>query len=253
MYMTMFVVLMLWLSSPTTFFLTPKLKKHVRTHVVEKERQKEIFVLIKPAKKKQNKFAKTREKYIKRSVKLNKNRNTTREQYNAIMPEYFEARKELHEFSISNEMAMRKITTEDEWNNIMNAISAERSKSKEKDKIISANNKEFNQIINACKKNIADEERKNKAIQAIESYRNQVEKTLPYFVEVSEKDWETLRNYNATLEDYEAIDSEVLKLRDELWTVFLDTRFQLLENTTEKEWKRIIRKFNKLIKSDVID
>jgi len=240
-------------NSHTTLFLTPNLKKNVKTYVVDKERQKEIFSIMKDSKKRQKQFVKIRKKYIKESTKLNTDRSTTREQYNEIMPEYFEARQEIHAFSISNEMAMKNITTEEEWNNIVNAVLKAPSKSKVKDKATSSNNKNFNRIIQACEKIITDKNRKDKALQAIDSYRNKVDETLPFFIEWSYKDWESIRDYDAKKEDYEAIDSQLQELRNELWIAFLDTRFQLLENTNEMEWKQIIKDFNRIIKFDVID
>ena len=54
----------------STFFLNPELKKNVKTYVLEKERRKEIFSIMKESKKKQKEFVKKRKAYLKAAKKI---------------------------------------------------------------------------------------------------------------------------------------------------------------------------------------
>jgi hypothetical protein len=108
------VIAIFFAGGQETFFLTPKLKKQVKTYVIEKDRQKEIFVIMKESKKKQKAFTKTRKSYMKKYHQLNLDRNSTVEDHKELFVAYYDERKEIVDYSIEQEMAMKKITTEEE-------------------------------------------------------------------------------------------------------------------------------------------
>lgn len=207
---------------------------------------------MKVSKKEQKAFVKERKRYIKASGKLNMDRNTTRQEYSDLMDEYLLVRREIQAFSIDNEMAMKEITTNEEWDNIMNAILEKTTKNKVKKKMAGESRKFFDKVIFNCKRNIEDESRRELVIASISDFRKKVDESIPAISEASYKNLETIRNYDAARADYEEVGKSLHKIRSEIMDAFLDTRFELIENTTEQEWKKVIKEFNKLVKKDMI-
>ena len=207
---------------------------------------------MKVSKKKQKSFVKTRKGYIKRSRKLNLDRNTTRDQYTELIAEYREVQLEIQAYSIDSEMAMKKITKEDEWDNIMNEILESNSKNKTRQKMEKGSQKLYDKVVMACEKNIGDDLIREKVLESVNKFKQKVDGFIPKISELSYKNSESIRDYSAERVDYEEIINEIREMRREIMNAFLDTRFQLLEYTTEEQWSKIIKHFDKLVKKDKI-
>lgn len=231
----------------STFFLNPELKKNVKTYVLEKERRKEIFSIMKESKKKQKEFVKKRKAYLKAAKKINIDRKSTREQYELLNEEYMKARSEIQVFSIARELEIKSIILEDEWEKIMEDILGDVSKNKIRDKMESGSDKYFNKLINACNKHITLDLKRDNAVASINRYREKVNASIPRLSEVSYKSIENIRDYNTPEENYKEVGKGISQIRKEIMKSFLDTRFHLLEYTTEAEWEKIISEINQLV------
>lgn len=231
-----------------TFFLTPDLKKNVKTFVEDKERKAEIFALMKESKKRQVAFVKLRKKTFKDYKKLNLDRNTTLEKHQAFVNDYFDARKEISAFSIDKELAMKKLMTEEEWNNIMNSVMEKTDKDKIRKKMEQSSQKFFETLTEMAETSIVDATKKGAVMESLDEFQEDINTYIPSVAELSYKNLETIRDYNATKYEYENGAEELQKMRREINDDFLKLRFQLLELTTEKEWNKIIKAYNNLIK-----
>jgi hypothetical protein len=239
-------------SGQETFFLTPKLKKHVKTYVMEKDRQKEIFVIMKESKKKQKDFMKTRKSYMKNYNQLTLDRNSTMKDHRTLIEEYYNMRQEVVDFSIDQEMAMKRITTEEEWSNIMNAILEKPTKDKASDKMLKTVDKAFGNVIQSCKDHISNPENRNNAVSSVMQLKDKVDELIPRLADLGYEHMDAIRAYKASKAEYEKISDTYHQMRKEIDDQFLEFRFELLEMTTEYEWNQLMKDINKLLKKDMI-
>jgi hypothetical protein len=202
---------------------------------------------MKVSKKKQKAFVKSRKGYMKEYKALNLDRSSTIEQHEALIIEYLDARKEISAFSIEKEMAMKKLTTEEEWNNIMNSVMEKTDKGKVRKSMEKTTQKFYEKLVESFNTNISNESNRNKALASLDEFKEDVDAAIPMISESSYKYIETIRSYNATKSDYELGAEELRKIRREINDDFLKLRFQLLEYTTEEEWNTIIKEYNKII------
>ena len=235
-----------------TFFLTPQLKKNVKTYVVEKERQKEIFVIMKESEKKQKAFTKTRKTYIKEYSQLTLDRSSTLEDHKKLIKAYYEERQEIVVYSIEQEMAVKKLSTEEEWGNIMNAVLTKTTKDKARDKMQNTMDKAFAGVIQSCNEHVSNRDNRDSAVAAVQKLRNKVDELIPSLADLGYENVETIRDYNASKAAYEKISSENHQMRKEIDDLFLDFRFELLEMTTEDEWNLLMKDIEKLLKQDMV-
>lgn len=231
----------------STFFLTPKLKQNIKEHVIDKPRREEIFTIMKSSKKEQKEFVKQRKNYLKSIKKLNLDRNAIRSQFEELNADYMKARHEIQVFSIDRELEIKQIVKQEEWENMMTDILGDIPKNKIRDKMETSSDKFFNKLINACNKNISVDLAKDKAIQSIDGYREKVNAFIPRLAELGYRSLETIRDYNTPENVYREGGKELNQIRKEITDSFLDVRFELLECTTEKEWKKIITEFNQIL------
>lgn len=244
--LTMFLI-SLFGGGHETFFLNPDLKKNVKTYVLEEERKDEIFLLMKDSKKEQKVFLKSEKAYIKAYKKLNKDRNSTLEEHRVLVDEYLKEHVSIAAFSIDQEIAMKKLTTPEEWTNIMDAVLEKKDKGKVEKKMNQASQIFFKNLNKSVEDNIAESDSKMKILEIVNKLKIDLDEFIPIAVELSYKNHEAMRDYNAPKEAYESSAIELINLRKQLSEDYLELRFQLLELTSEKEWKSIVKEYNKLI------
>lgn len=229
-----------------TFFLNPDLKKNVKTYVENKENKQEIYAIMKESKKTQKVFVKTRKSYFKKYKVLNFDRNSTMDQHQALRNEYQEIRKEISAFSIEKELAMKKLCSEEEWGNIMNAVMKKKDKGKVKKSMEKSNQKFFDKLVKTFTISIANEANRKKTLKSLDELKETVDTAIPMISELSYKKRDAIRSYNATKADYDEGAEELTIIRKKVNDNFLKLRFQLLEYTTENEWNTIIKEYNNL-------
>jgi hypothetical protein len=246
------VIAIFFAGGQETFFLTPKLKKQVKTYVIEKDRQKEIFVIMKESKKKQKAFTKTRKSYMKKYHQLNLDRNSTVEDHKELFVAYYDERKEIVDYSIEQEMAMKKITTEEEWGDIMNVVLAQTTKEKARDKMQKTMDKAFGNVIQSCNDHISNPDNRNSAVSSVTRLQGKVDELIPRLADLGYKNMETIRDYSAAKSAYERISNDHHQMRKEIDDLFLDFRFELLDMTTVDEWNVLMKDISKLLKKDMV-
>ena len=231
-----------------TFFLTPDLKKNVKKYVLDENRKDQIFSLMKESKKRQLAFYKSRKKAYKNYKKINLDRNSTLLDHQTFVNTYFETRLEISSYSIDKELAMKKLTTEEEWDNIMNSVMEQQDKGKVQKKMKEDSQKFFEKLTEIAQTSITNESNKRTVMESLDEFEEDINAYIPIVAELSYKNHETIRDYKATKAEYENGAKELHELRQEINDDFLKLRFQLLELTTVKEWKKIIKAYNDLIR-----
>ncbi len=222
-------------------------KKNVKTYVVDEEKKEEIYAIMKTAKKPQKAYAKERKGFIKKYKSLNVDRNSTMEQHQALLNDFREARTEIGDFSIDKEIAMKKLTTKEEWENIMNAVMEKTDKGKAQKSMEKTSQKYFEKLAETFTTNISDEANRKKALASIDKLKKEVFVSIPTVSDLSYKNMEALRGYNATKDDYNKSAEGLRTMRKEINDDFVKLRFELLDYATEEEWKTIIKAYNKIV------
>jgi hypothetical protein len=110
-----------------------------------------------------------------------------------------------------------------------------------------ASQKFFKNLNKSVEDNIFDSDSKIKILEIVNKLKIDLDEFIPIAVELSYKNHEAMRDYNAPKEEYESGVKELQKLRNQLNDDYLVLRFQLIEVTSEKEWKSIVKEYNKLI------
>jgi len=231
-----------------TFFLTPNFKKNVKTYVEDKGRRKEIFTMIKEAKKNQKKFIKEKRKYLKKAAKVSLDPHSPREDLYNLFMEHHNKRLEMQASGIDIEIKMKSITTKDEWDQIINNVIVNPDKNKLEKKIIKVSKKVYDNLVKSVNTNVADSLKRNSILDAITDQQTEFNNFMNSFVNMNYKELESIRGYDVKKEEYQKLANKFNKERKEVVLKIFDLRNVILKNTTADEWKIIVKKFNKLFK-----
>ena len=249
---TALLIGLLFAGGAETIFLTPDFKKNVKTHVNDKEKEKEILALMKESKNEQKDLLKQKKKITKQAALLNRDKSTRREEIEILFLSYYKLRLKAQETGIEREIKMKSIIEEPEWDSIVKSIDENTGKNKIEKDVKKTNTKIFTPLIKKCEKNIVDQSKRKKIINAITVENEYINKFLDNFISLNYKSMESIRAYNAGYDDYkeaiEAINTERLEILHRT----LDLREIIIENTTEDEWNKIYKQMDKFIKNNSI-
>lgn len=230
-----------------SFFLNPEVKKDIKVYVMDKARQKEIYSIIDAMEKDQKAFTKQKNKYYeKEAAALNKNYNAKREDFDTLFSKYGAERKALQLKSWENETKIRLIITDDEWNQMMTNLLVKPDKEKAQKGFEKLGEKMFGDIETSCKKVISDTLACSNALKAIDDQRILIGKILGEYLNLDYYHAESLRNKNASLEDFETVTENINTLRFTILTHYFDLRFDLIKAVTEEEWSKLSKEFTKV-------
>ncbi|HEY9113849.1 MAG TPA: hypothetical protein VIN10_04070 [Bacteroidales bacterium] len=242
------ITILLYGGGYDTIMLNPDMKKNVHTFVVDKNRVKEIDHILKEMEKSQKAFHKVVKKGpFKEFEALNINPDATRAEYETLLNAYFVDLKALQQSQIDSELKIRSDIKEAEWNQIMEKVLATPDKSKAKKQMEKLTEKMHSGMIKACEKSISDPSNLSAAKTLIDNYRAKAELLGESIMDIGYKNQETIRNYNASREQYEDIRAEMLAKRLDFMQTVVDLRFELLEITPQKEWKGLATELNKTL------
>jgi hypothetical protein len=231
----------------TTFYLTPALKKNIKTYVVDKNRQKEIFQIMDASKKNQKVFFKTRKKYIKEAKQLTLKRNTTKEQFNAFTTRYFTDREAVQDYSIDAELAIKHWFSPSEWGQMVDAFPEKVEKDKLRKKYDKDIAKKFKRIKNVSEKHLVEDKNKATILASIDTLHAEIKGFIPRVTEVNYQYLKTIRDHDVSREAYIQLADSILQIRMDILYRFIDTRSQIRQNTSDKGWKGMMKAYNKLL------
>jgi len=231
------------------YFLVTGLEKGVKEYVIEKERKKEILAEFKIAKKKSKTIYKSRSELIKELKILNADRLATTADFQKYETLLLENTVEYQDLVIDSRLDLIKNITEDEWANIIeyskNVVNKENKKLQKKidDGKIKDPFKDLESKINT---QILDEKNRGIVMEALTTFKNDFKVFAKKLNKRNVNDTPVLMHKNSSNEDLKKIAAEVNSIRMDTYKSMLDFRTVLLENTTEEEWNKTIKIFNKL-------
>ena len=238
---------------PEEIFMIPKLNKEIKAQIVEKDRRGEILDLAKEAKKEIKVFGKIRKSKLKEIKQKGIQREVSSDDLMSIYDEYYQARLAMQASLIEKRLTIQDLITEEEWNNLIGsavlpsekaAKKIEKSDAKEDRK----GEKVIAEIEKAIAKEVTDETRKENLVDALETFST----TLREFIEEGQrmnfKDNELVRSRTTTREDLEGFYKRQNELRYKGTIEYFEIRNVALANTTDDEWKAIVKAMNTILK-----
>lgn len=82
--------------------------------------------------------------------------------------------------------------------------------------------------------------------------QNEIENFIPIMTNRSYKYLATIRKHQVSKNEYNRLSDSLSIIRQQVLTNFIDTRNTLLLNTSDEEWHKTIKAYNKLIKLGLI-
>ncbi|MCK5468667.1 MAG: hypothetical protein KAI99_09160 [Cyclobacteriaceae bacterium] len=229
-------------------FLDSKVKKHIKRHVVEKDSRKEILLIIKNFEKEAKKLRKGEKKWNKELVDLNANRAATSGEFRAFFQRYMEAKKVLNDSGLSARIEIRDKLSPETWGKIIaDARSTYEKEGKKRTKYISKLKKSLSKIEKKVGKEISDVSRRTEVIKAVQEFKNSVVETQKEYDRFNYAENAALANYNSSLNDLQKVQEEIDLLLWQLFDAFIDTHMNLVNATTEDEWYKVQKSFNKIL------
>ena len=196
-------------------------------------------------------FQKLNKLYLKQIPKVNKDRSAKRTEIEQLFNESFDERKRLQDKLVDGTLRFQMLCTEEEWNAIIDVANQPNEKQQRKlanaeSKSLSAEHKPLDKIRNKIQTGIADEDRLNRALGAFNDFEIEMQRLLDHIREMDTKHNATLKKYGVTKEELVAVNLEQNQIRESVYKEFVDMHFEMVEVTTEEEWKVITKAVEKI-------
>ena len=229
-------------------FLIEDLPKEIKHNVDDKEKQKEILAVLKEFDKEFKKAQKEIDKSKKELKKLNLERTSSEESIRAEFDKVTDIWKKLQTDGIEKRIQVTSMLTEDEWEKIVAGSVSELDKKEQKsqDKIFEDFEKELNKTKKEIKKSIPDVAKANKIEDAFLAFSNEIKAYITANMDRTLRNYETFRNLNATKDELEEALSNVENSREKVFDGIINLHFELVELTTDDEWKSLAKAVNDL-------
>jgi len=221
-------------------FVIPHLDKYVKTYVVDDSEKQLVLDLLKDAKKERKAVSKTNADYLKELQKLTASRESTQEEFDDLSNRIgvFNRKGQKDNFIVIRE-AQKHITPE-EWKIIQVSIAEDLEKSnKDRIKHIAKLESAFDKWVAKINKTIVDEEKRKAAVQSVEELRTiNVANFKEIQTELVNKNSAAFK-YKASEAELTTLQNEFIGLIEEVYDANTKTHFDLVNLTTEDEWKKI--------------
>ena len=232
-------------------FVFENLDKHVNKVVVDKERKKFLKSELRVVAKKMKGYFKERKNIIKDFKTLNLDRAATRQDFMHLRDQLLPLRQEIDQYLIEDRIRLVEKLTDEEWDEIMrrSAEEAQSTKQKELEKEIKGKNTDrFAKLEQIAHTNILDESRRENVVLAISNFRDATTQLETNVLEYLPQDNAVLVRKEATVSELNTLFTSVLEVRDQTFESWIGFHFDVRENTTEGEWKKIMNEANKMIR-----
>ncbi len=235
-----FAVLAIFLGGDSPFII-PKLDNYVKTHVVDDGRKTIVLESLDEAKDKRKAKVKQGEKELKKLDHLFNSRTATKEEMELVVKNIMDLQAESQEANIRVNQEAQKNITEEEWG----AIIIDMGKGLEKaDKTINKANtsisKAYTKWESKIEKSIVDENKKTKALESAHKLQAIYLKNREIIeAELMNKN-SKMYQYNSPEADLNVLQNQFITLMQEVLDTVVATHFELVDLTTEEEWKKIL-------------
>ncbi len=232
-----------------TFMLNPEMEKSIKIIVKDKDRKHQIDQILKEIKQDQKSFLKkTQKPSLKKLEDLNLEYTSTPENYILTLNSYFTDLEALQNKYLDKELQIRSLTKEEEWNKIMEMAVEKPNKEKYKKQIAKMCSQMHSNLLKALEKSITDPNSLKKAQLLLDQYQSKSVTIAEELLNVSYKQNEEIRRYDASRADFESLRLEMLNIRKEYMSFVVDMGFQFKDLTPKENWKNIGKAINNNLK-----
>lgn len=229
-------------------FVVEDFPKEVKTHVDDKERQKEIFIITKPYEKEFKKVQKDLNKSKKKMKKLHLDRNASSDDIGQILDEASDSWKDIQSKGFQYRTEALKILTEEEWELIIAKSLEEFDKKeiKKQEKTYKEFEKNFEKLQLTVEKEITDADRQEQIKATFTSFKKDMKNYVDANTKRTLKEMIAFGDMNATEEELESAMSPIDEARDKFFDSVVKLHYDLVEMTSDEEWNKIAKSVNKI-------
>lgn len=244
------LIMMLFGAGSVEVFYIDKIEEGVKKHITDKDRKKELQGELEAYAKAVKNFNKSREGHLKTLKKQNLDKATTSQWYQHFFEERMNDRKKLGSLFIDERIKLQQKITEEEWAKIMQEASDEATKLAEKEEKKERKHKEDNVFLsleNSTKEHISDPEKQSIVLEALDTYEASYTNVVDTYDDINVNESNFLMEKNASKEDMRKLGDLLNKQRANMYEGYTKFIGILNENSSDEEWKSIIKEFNKVI------
>jgi hypothetical protein len=228
-------------------FLLPKEEKSISKVIVEKDRRKQLEIIVKGIGNKEKAFKKEKKFLLKEIEKLNIDRDATVDQFNKIADKIRATNEDAFNYMVTSRLELGNIVTTDEWVLIL-ADSKKRYQRTEKkyNKVYPAFEKSIEKLIKRIESSIDSEERTAIVITHIQDFSALTVKNSKELTAINVYEHPVLSNIMSTEQELLTVGQEIRKLRNQITEGYIALHVLIAVNTTEQEWPKVVKKVNRL-------
>lgn len=244
------LISLLFFGGSEEYFLIADLDKGVKKFVVEKETKKEVLSIFKIKTKDLKKSNKAHAKLIKEFGKVNLDRSSSKEVFEQYAQNLANSLKSNQDIIIDARINTIVKLSEEEWKNIttLSKETTQKRNAKIQKKLDKKDQKDpFAKIETSITESIIDESNRKSALSSLDQLRKSYSTIAEKLKDKNIIDTPALENKDTSQEDLEAMALYLRELRLEAYHDMLDFRFEILEQSNEMEWSKIMKSLNKLM------
>ncbi|MEP0133435.1 MAG: hypothetical protein ABJJ25_17145 [Eudoraea sp.] len=233
------------------YYYIDKIEEGVKKEIVDKDRKKELQAELKAYTKVVKEFYKVRNKDFKVLKTKNLERGINEDYYLDFFDKRMQERVKLQETTLESRLALQEKITDDEWDAIMKKASSAETKEEEKAQRKKAKKDDknaFREQETAIVQNVADQDRRANLLEGLAIYEATYNQIHESYESINVNESEALIDKNLSREKIIAIGEQLNEQRITLYKGFSVFIITAKANSTEEDYKAIMKAFNKLIK-----
>ena len=231
-------------------FFIDKIEKGVNIYVTDKDRKKELHGYFKEYKKAHKSWNKEIRKDLKKFKKQNLDRTVPISWYEDFFKKRLDQTAEIQANFIDYRINLQNAINDDEWAQIIELASSAEMKEQEKEEKEARKKSDKNLLDNlkqTVNENIFHPDSKREIQAAWNIFKENYEQIVVTYDNINVEDNEVIVNKYVSEEALEAIVVKVGSIRAELYEACIDFLAVLKENSSNEEYKSIMKEFNKLV------
>jgi hypothetical protein len=232
------------------YYYIDKIEEGVKKEVVDKDRKKALQAELKAYTKVVKEFYKVRNKDLKELKTKNLERGVNEDYYLDFFDKRMQARIKLQKTTLDSRLSLQEKITDDEWDAIMKKASSAETKEEEKAKHKEAKKNDknvFREQETAIVQNVADQDRRAIILKGLAVYEATYDQIHETYESINVNESQALIDKNLTREKILAIDEQLNEQRMTLYKGFSVFVIITKANSTEEDYKVIMKAFNKLL------
>jgi hypothetical protein len=228
------------------YFLVDELDRGIKKYVVEKDRRKEIQDDLKGSMAILKAFNKERASKLKLFKRMNADRHVAKKDLEKFYDDRHKERVEFQQKVINERLKIIVKLNEEEWENIVSMSAENVAKSTEKAKKKKQKDP-YAGLINSVSKTVENKDLALKVATLVKNFENKHKAFNDQLKSMNILESKVVQKQDATFEELESMAKAGNNFRKEAFDAFLDFHQNLKNLTTEREWNKIMKEFNKII------